>query len=346
MKRESGRSCARLAAWLIVASLVVVVLGAVGVSVVAWQRQAGEVTRLRAQVDELAADLRLAEAQATAAALDARLVVVERAMQWAAELPVEPTAEPAVGEPAAWAEVFAEQAALAARVDELERQVAVLAAAYAAGAADAAGVASGVEPDGAPVGAGSPRPKAWPDMVRLDVEAQKQGHNLSCESSAASMAARYHGVDVSEEDVLAALPHNDNPSLGFRGNVDGAPGGTIDYGVYAAPVAAVLSSYGLKAQMVEGGLGGVRAALARGNPVVAWVTYDCLVSTPVEVTVGGELVVLVPYQHAVVVTGYDAGGVWANDPWDGGEDYYLVADFERAMGYFGPMAIEVAAWDD
>jgi len=33
--------------------------------------------------------------------------------------------------------------------------------------------------------------------------------------------------------------------------------------------------------------------------------------------------------------------VWANDPWDGQEDFYANADLERALGYFGDMAIEV-----
>ncbi len=182
-------------------------------------------------------------------------------------------------------------------------------------------------------------PAEW----RLAVTPQRQGHNLSCESSAASMAARYHGVDLSEAEVLAALPRNDNPHLGFRGNVDGPTGGLEDYGVYAGPVMEVLRRYGLQVRRVEGGLKGIKAAIARGNPVIAWVTYNCIVSTPVEREIAGQKVTLVPYQHAVVITGYNEQGVWANDPWDGEEDFYTNADFERAWGYFGNMAIEVAA---
>ena len=49
-----------------------------------------------------------------------------------------------------------------------------------------------------------------------------------------------------------------------------------------------------------------------------------------------------PYQHVVVVTGFSGEGVWANDPWDGQEDFYTTSDFARAMSYFGNMAIEVA----
>ncbi len=181
-----------------------------------------------------------------------------------------------------------------------------------------------------------------PQEVHLSVARRRQGHNLSCESSAASMAAEYQGVPLSESEVLTALPLNDNPHLGFRGNVDGPTGGTEDYGVYAGPILKALNDRGLRALLVQSGLEGVRTALARGNPVIAWVTYNCQSETPVTTSIDGQQVTLVPFQHAVVVTGYNHQGFWANDPWDGEEDFYLLADFERAMGYFGDMAIEVA----
>lgn len=180
-----------------------------------------------------------------------------------------------------------------------------------------------------------------PAEARIEVAPQKQAHNLSCESSAASMAARYLGADLSEAAILAALPLNDNPHLGFRGNVDGPTGGIVDYGVYAEPVKAVLDAKGLSALPISGGLDGIRAAIARGNPVIAWVTYQLTVASPVVQTIGGAQVTLVPNQHVVVVTGYDAGGVTANDPWTGQEAYYPAADFERALSYFGDMALEV-----
>jgi uncharacterized protein YvpB len=182
-----------------------------------------------------------------------------------------------------------------------------------------------------------------PPEVHLSVARQGQSHSLSCESSAASMAAQYHGVPLSEADVLAALPLNDNPHLGFRGNVDGPIGSTQDYGVYAGPIQDILNSQGLHAWPIEGGLEGIREAIVRSNPVIAWVTYDCQPGTPMTTTVDGQEVTLVPYQHVVLVTGYNTEGIWANDPWDGQEDFYRLADFERALSYFGNMAIEVAA---
>ncbi len=182
-----------------------------------------------------------------------------------------------------------------------------------------------------------------PAEVRLPVARQKQSHNLSCESAAASMAANYQGVSLGEAEVLLALPQNENPHLGFRGNVDGPTGDIDDYGVYAGPLLDILNSRGLRAWSIEGGLTGIKAALARGNPAVAWITYDCQTQVPTTVMIDGQEVTLVPYQHVVVVTGYNADGVWANDPWDGQEDYYPIADFERAMSYFGDMSIEIAA---
>jgi uncharacterized protein YvpB len=182
-----------------------------------------------------------------------------------------------------------------------------------------------------------------PSEVHLSVDRQRQSHNLSCESSAASMVAGYHGIPLSEAEVLAALPLSDNPYLGFRGNVDGPTGGIEDYGVYAGPILDILTNRGLQAWPVEGGLDGIKGALARGNPVIAWITYDCWPSTPTSQMIGDQEVILVPYQHVVVVTGYSDSGVWANDPLDGQEDFYTTADFERAMGYFGDMAIEVAS---
>lgn len=181
-----------------------------------------------------------------------------------------------------------------------------------------------------------------PAEERLPVPRQQQSHNLSCESSAASMAAGYLGVPLGEAEILAALPLNANPHLGFRGNVDGPTGGIEDYGVYAGPVQEVLRGKGLRAELVAGGLSGIKEAIARGNPVIAWITYNCQLGSPTTLTIGGQQVTLVPYQHAVVIIGYNSQGVWANDPWDGLEDFYSNADFERALSYFGNMAIEVS----
>jgi uncharacterized protein YvpB len=320
--RNSERRRPPAVVWLSGAIVAALVLACVALIVLVWQ-DAGEIERLGAEVQSLRGErqlleARLAHVQATAEAVAGRLGALEAndpAGQLAA---LQAEIEEAVDtQPDAdwWASLEAIQGTLdrvTARLDALEATQ------------------------------GKPATESLPDQVRLEVPRQTQSHNLSCESSAASMAAQYLGVDLSEAEVLAALPRNDNPHLGFRGNVDGPTGGIEDYGVYAEPILEILQAHGLQARLVEGGLSGVRAAITRGHPVIAWLTYNCLVSTPVTETIAGQAVTLVPNQHAAVVTGYNGEGFWANDPWDGIEDFYTVADLEQAMGYFGDMAIEVA----
>jgi uncharacterized protein YvpB/uncharacterized protein YoxC len=288
-----------------------------------WQ-ETKRVQELEAGLASLSHEAQTAESQAlalqdTTAALEARLVTLESqdVSQQIARL----------------------EAALAASGDS--QQVADLRASLSAVQADVNGFQLALDSLATRMNALEAK-GVLPPEARLEVARQKQSHNLSCESSAASMVAQYHDVGLGEEAVLAALPLDPNPHLGFRGNVDGPTGGTQDYGVYAPPLLDVLNSNGLRARPVKGGLDGIKAAIARGNPVIAWVTYDCRPSTPEVTTIDGETVTLVPWQHVVVVTGYNEQGVWANDPWDGKVDYYPAADFRRALSYFGDMAIEVA----
>jgi uncharacterized protein YvpB len=178
--------------------------------------------------------------------------------------------------------------------------------------------------------------------VQLDVPRYKQAHSLSCESSSASMVANFYRIPLSEEMISGAIPRDENPNLGFRGRLDGVPGGLTDYGVYADPIIEALAANGLEATYVEGGLDGIRRALAREHPVIAWVTYKLRVQQPVEITLStGEEVKMVNYEHAVVVTGYNQEGFWVNDPFDGWEYFYTSANFERSFGYLDNMALEV-----
>jgi uncharacterized protein YvpB len=316
--------------WLMVGIVVTAALAATTLGLVAWQ-EAQRVAALEAQVTALgeerqALEMQLVDLQSTVTALNSRLLSLEEndpGQQLAAleaKLETVNDSQEVAELRSSLAEIQEEMSAFQAMADGLAVEMESLTSRDA--------VASG---------------NILPSEVRLTVARQQQQHNLSCESSAASMVANYHGVGLSEAKALASLPLNDNPYLGFRGNVDGPVGSIEDYGVYAGPIVTLLRNQGLGAWLVDGGLDGIRAAVARGNPVIAWVTYNCQPSTPVETIIAGETVTLVPYQHVVVVTGYSADGVWAIDPWDGLEDFYPRADFERAMGYFGDVAIEVAA---
>lgn len=181
-----------------------------------------------------------------------------------------------------------------------------------------------------------------PLALILDVPVYKQNHSLSCESSAAAMATSFHGLGIGEEAILAALPRHDNPHKGFRGNVDGPYGGVVDYGVYAEPVRQVLASWGLEVEPLVGGVQEIRSQIRRGRPVIAWVTYNLQVQSPTQAaTSDGQIVTLVPYEHTVLVTGYNRDGLWVNDPYSGVQTFYSEAEFARAFSYLGNMGLVV-----
>jgi uncharacterized protein YvpB len=181
-----------------------------------------------------------------------------------------------------------------------------------------------------------------PLALILDAPIYQQVHSLSCESSAATMAANYYGVGVNEETIIGALPKHDNPHLGFRGNIDGPYGGIEDYGVYAEPVRQILVQFGLDVKHLAGGIDEIKAHIQHGRVVIAWVTYDLQVQTPQQVTTSdGQIVTLIPYQHAVLVTGYNPNGLWVNDPYSGTQTFAPEADFRRSFAYLGNMALVV-----
>lgn len=326
--RPARRRTPQILLWLAAGTAAVVVSSCLALTVWTWLQE-DEMKSLRVRLEAQQQEHSASEAQvialrSTATALEERLTVLEAGSQPEGSATLDSSTES--GDPLQQIEDL--QAALA----EIQLQV-----------IDCQSVLNGVvnRMDSLnPTAQGLTQ--TLPLEARLSVARQQQSHNLSCESSAASMVAQYHGVPLSEEEVLASLPFNDNPHLGFRGNVDGPTGGISDYGVYAEPISEILNARGLQARAVAGGMAGTRSAIARGNPVIVWVTYDCQPSTPTTTVVDGQEITLVPNQHTVVVTGFNAEGVWANDPWDGQEDFYRTGDFERAMGYFGDMAIEVA----
>jgi uncharacterized protein YvpB len=185
-----------------------------------------------------------------------------------------------------------------------------------------------------------------PLALILDVPLLEQERSLSCESSAAAMAAQYHDLAVRESDILNALPLHENPHLGFRGNVDGPHGGLMDYGVYAGPIDEVLSELGLHVESFSGGMDEIKAHIRQGRPVLAWITYDLQVQTPQQWTLAGpygqsQAVTLVPYEHAVLIVGYNREGLWIHDPFDGTRDFYTESEFWRSFGYLGHMALVI-----
>jgi uncharacterized protein YvpB len=137
------------------------------------------------------------------------------------------------------------------------------------------------------------------------------------------------GEAPSEEELLACLPRNPNPYLGFRGDPAARsrqPDGSINwdnYGTYAPVVAETLNQCVLKpagakfeAVAVKGAsYEEVAQAVLGGYPVIVWVAKGANPQTITVDTPEGE-VLLVFGEHVWVVVGYHEDGTFdVNDPY-------------------------------
>ena len=167
---------------------------------------------------------------------------------------------------------------------------------------------------------------------------------LDCEARSAVDLAGFFGVTINEKEFLERMPHSTNPNKGFVGNYWDARGKIPpdSYGVYAAPVAALLRSYGLTASEQHGiSFEGIKAEIAAGRPVMVWVTGNTQTGWVTSyVTPDGEKIPVSPFEHTVLVVGYDGSYV---DIVDGAAHYQrLKPDFLVSWGNLGNMAITVA----
>lgn len=173
-----------------------------------------------------------------------------------------------------------------------------------------------------------------------------QDHNLSCESRSATDLAAWWGTTFTEDDFFRRLPKSDNPQRGFLGDVD-LPAGSmppVGYGVYAGPVAATLRSFGLDARARrEWSLDSLKAELAAGRPVIVWATYD-MQQPGVETWVSsdGVISVVVRWQHTFIAVGYDEGGVYLVDAYDGETKHFFYEAFVPAWEQLGRIAVTVS----
>lgn len=150
----------------------------------------------------------------------------------------------------------------------------------------------------------------FPESHYIILSGHEQAYPLSCEASAAVDWAAYFGVNIYEYDFQMALPLSDNPDLGFCGDVFTDVWGQIPpfaYGVHAGPVADLLMKYGLPAKADSGWtLEQVKQKLAENKPILVWVIGNMEYSKPVTyIDKRGQAVLVAPYEHAVILTGYN-----------------------------------------
>ena len=132
--------------------------------------------------------------------------------------------------------------------------------------------------------------------------------SIDCEAAAAVDWANFFGVKIDERVFQNELPRSDNPDFGFVGDVNGVWGELPPhgYGVYAGPVARLLTAYGLPAKAYKGyTLDQLKAKVAQGIPVIAWVVGSVDRGSPrFYIDSEGRRVTVAAYEHVVIVIGY------------------------------------------
>lgn len=170
-----------------------------------------------------------------------------------------------------------------------------------------------------------------------------QWWNLSCEYAATSAATAYFGKTVSQSTFVNMIGFDANPNKGFRGDLSGPWGGTWHYGVYAAPILSALMQSGFThSYMFHADPMLLREAIDNDRPVVVWITGTYGSMPRYEEVSDGEQYLLVPYEHAVTIYGYNEQTVSIMDP--AYPAYYTVSwdVFLNAWQQLDGMALAVA----
>ncbi len=177
------------------------------------------------------------------------------------------------------------------------------------------------------------------------VVGHKQTYPLSCESRSAVDLAAFWGVSIAETTFFSNLPKSDNPDKGFVGDVYGAWGQVPPkaYGVHARPVARLLRQYGLQAEARYGlSWADLRAEIAAGRPVIVWVVGIVWSGTAQNYTAkDGSVVTVAPYEHTMILIGYDEQNVTLVDSGSGQTQTHSVGNFRSSWGVLGNMAVTV-----
>jgi len=193
----------------------------------------------------------------------------------------------------------------------------------------------------------NPSPMASTIVKVQGITAHKPSMPLYNEARTAVDWAAFFGITIDEKEFQKKLPKSDDPESGFVGDPSDAWGQIPpqSYGVYATPLVKALESYGVKARSRKNMLLEELLTQIKANkPVIAWVKGNMETGNSVIYTTeNGKLVTVTPYQHAVLVIGYDMG---ADPPTiivlnNGVEETHHLDTFLSSWLVLGNMAITV-----
>lgn len=171
----------------------------------------------------------------------------------------------------------------------------------------------------------------------------QQQRPLSCEYAATTMAATMGGWNISEWSFDEVVPLNENPHLGYRGDIHGEWGNTTDYGLYPEPLHAALSGWGIPSDVIyaHGDADVLRNELSAGRAVVVWLAMHGAENSFMVESADGPSYQLTQYMHVMTAYGFDESGVYLTDPGTAVWRHYGWGEFMRMWDVMDGMALSV-----
>lgn len=179
-----------------------------------------------------------------------------------------------------------------------------------------------------------------------------------CEVTSLAMLLNYKGVGVSKMELADKMAKDStavvkdeqgkiiswgNPSVGFVGDVTGMD---IGFSINAEPLLPLVNEYyfGGAINLTGGSLEDLKASIDRGNPVLVWINENFVM--PIEymswLDSSGNEVWANINTHTVLLTGYDEGSFYYNDPLYSYKDAAIsLQTFEAVWYEMGRKALSV-----
>jgi len=175
------------------------------------------------------------------------------------------------------------------------------------------------------------------------VSGKPQSYSLSCESRSATDVLAFYGIRLRESLFVSSLPRSDNPEEGFVGDVNGDWGFTPPrpYGVHAAPIAELVTRFGLEAEARSNmTFRELKEEIAAGRPVIVWVIgHVWKGSSRTYTTDRGEQVLVAPFEHTMLAVGYTEEVIFLIDAGDAQTITPSIKDFKESWAVLGNMAV-------
>ncbi|MCY0874920.1 MAG: C39 family peptidase [Firmicutes bacterium] len=194
-------------------------------------------------------------------------------------------------------------------------------------------------------------------LIKAPVFNQFPQYHNGCEVTSLSMLLNYEQVHVDKLTLGAQVKRTTaplvtnasgtivswgNPNVGFVGNMSGMKPG---YGVYHAPIAALMRKYlpHDTLDLTGAPFASVLAVLRTGRPVIVWTTVTFSPDVPWVVWQSPQGPVRATmYEHAVLLVGYDATDVYVNNPLGGiAQEPVPITAFRASWDAMGRQAITV-----